>query len=488
MKIILVQPKIGYMDALRSAPAPPLGLLYAASKLTEAYEVELIDARLTDNLEGRLHEALTPDTLFVGVTSHTGPMIQSALHVSRLVKQLSGGVVVWGGVHASLAPEVTAADPAVDICVVGEGELTALELARALEAGRALDSVDGLVFEKNGRIVRTGIREPLAPEHWSEPAWELVDLSGYLPNYGGRRTLYYQLTRGCLHNCAYCYNVPFNHRRYRMPDHEVALDRLRRLRERVNFQELYFVDDNFFVDVEWSERISEGLSDLRVTWQLQGVDIGALLRMDRKVINRLFEQGCRRLTLGVETGSNRLRRLIRKQGTRDDVVRAIERFENSGILVFTSYMVGLPTETLEEIRETVNLALELVNRFDFVRCSPFYCYTPFPGTDCYKMAVQEGFLPPDSLEDWAKIGGWDYLTWERRSGDRVLGRRFFEGLNMSTLFIDRKIGDYSASKLMRLLFWAYRPVARLRARHLFFHLMPERWLMNRFYSHLLRER
>jgi radical SAM superfamily enzyme YgiQ (UPF0313 family) len=351
-----------------------------------------------------------------------------------------------------------------------------------------LDEVPGLVFSTDGeRVVQTSPREPLAPDEWSEPAWDLVDLSRYLPLYGERKTLFYQLTRGCLHNCSYCYNVPFNRRRYRMLDSGVAIDRLRRLREKVDFEEIYFIDDNFFVDVEWSERVTEGLSELGVTWQLQGVDVGILLRMDNQFIRRLHHRGCRRVTLGVETGSNRMRRLIRKQGTRDDVVRAVEKFRNSGILVFTSYIAGLPTETLEEMRQTVELALALIDRFEYVRSAPFYCYTPFPGTECYRMAVEQGFPPPEKLEDWARIGGWDYLTWERRLGDRVLGRMFFEGLNMATMFLDRKIADYSSSKVMNLLFKTYRPLARLRARHLFFRFMPERWLLNRFYEYLVRE-
>jgi radical SAM superfamily enzyme YgiQ (UPF0313 family) len=486
MKIILVQPRIGYMDALRSAPFLPLGLLSAASKLVQDFEVELIDARLTKNIEKRLIESLSNDTLFVGVTCHTGPMIRGALQVSRLVKQVSNVPVVWGGIHASLAPEETAADPAVDICVVGEGEQTTLELAEALKSGKELDSVKGIAFYRDGKVVRTATRDLLSPDRWSEPAYKLVDIQSYLPLYAGRRSLSFQASRGCLHRCGYCYNAPFNRRTYRKLDPEIALARLQKLKEMVDFSDVYFVDDNFLVDRDWSEKIAAGCSDLGLTWQIQGIDIGNLLRMPDVFFKRMRELGCRRLSVGVETGSNRIRRSIHKFGTRDDVVRAIGRLNGSGLDVYASFLTGLPGETIDDIRQTVELAFELVDRFDFVHCSPFYCYSPFPGTETYQAAIREGFVPPAKLEGWADTGSWDHFSWERKTPDRVLDRQFFEGLNTATLFIDRKIKKYSTSKMLSILFGLYRPIARFRTRHLFLDYMPERWLLRKFYDYLSR--
>jgi hypothetical protein len=204
--------------------------------------------------------------------------------------------------------------------------------------------------------------------------------------------------------------------------------------------------------------------------------------MDDDYITRIKSYGCQRLTLGIETASNRMRELIRKQGTRDDVVKAVSRFAGADMILYASFMVGFPSETRAEMKETVALALELIDRFDFFRCSPFYNYSPYPGTHGLQEAVRLGFTPPRSPEEWLRVGAFDDVSWERRDNGKVLGRSLFEGLNLTTLFIDGKVRDYSASFLVKFLSAIYRPIARFRAKHLFFRLMPERFFLNRFFN------
>ncbi len=483
MKVLLLQPQIGYMDSLRSAPGLPLGLLSAAAGLDQRTEVELLDARLEPDMGGRLAQSLREDPLLVGITCHTGPMIRGALELSRQVKTLSRAPVVWGGVHPSLAPEVTLSDPAVDICVRGEGEATLGDLAVALESGRSLEGIPGLAFRANGRVVVTPDRPQLTPDLWPEPRWDLVDVARYLPEYDGRRSLFFQASRGCPFRCSYCYNAPFNHRRFRLRPAPHVIESLQRLRGEHGFEDVYFVDDNFFVNLDWAQELVAGVCDLGLSWQVQGVDVASLLRMSPAYLARLAGLGCSRLTIGVETGSDHMRRQVGKQGTRADVVRAIARLRGTGIKVFTSFMVGFPGERLSEMRETVDLALELLDRFDFVRCSPIYCFTPYPGTSSYELAMRAGFRPPRSLEGWARVGSFDDFTWLEQTNDQVLDRETFLGLHAVTLLMDEKVRDYSTSPLLALLARAYRPIARFRARHLFFAAMPERrllrWLLER---------
>jgi hypothetical protein len=147
-------------------------------------------------------------------------------------------------------------------------------------------------------------------------------------------------------------------------------------------------------------------------------------------------------------------------------------------------MVGFPGETPEEMRQTVDLALQLTAQHSLVHCSPFYCYTPFPGTRAYDEAVVRGFHPPRSLDDWARCGGFDDYTWLDAAGGPPLGRDEFEALNMATLLMDHKVADYSSSRWVKLLASLYRPVARERARRLFFRFMPERRVLRSLYRRL----
>jgi radical SAM superfamily enzyme YgiQ (UPF0313 family) len=477
MKVLLVQPRIGYMDALRSAPGLPLGLLSVASAVPDHLEVELIDARLEPDLEGRLVRSLRQDPLLVGITCHTGPMIRSALEISRLVKRHSEAPVIWGGVHPSLAPQVTLSEPSIDVCVRGEGEATLGELIQTLEDGASPDTVAGLAFRRDGRVILTPNRPLLPAEQWPEPRWELVDVARYLPLYDGRPSLFYQASRGCPNRCSYCYNSPFNHQRFRHQPAAEVVASVTRLHRRHGFEDVYFVDDNFFVRLDWAAEVIRGIHGLGLTWQVQGVDIASLLRMDSAYIRHLGASGCSRLTIGVETGNDRMRRRMGKQGSRQDVIEAIGRLRGTGIRVFASFMVGFPQELRTEMQETVALALELLDRYDFVRCSPVYCFTPYPGTASYELAVEAGFRPPANLSAWSRIGSFDDFTWLEQAGNQELDRDTFLGLNAVTLLIDGKVRDYSTSRLLALLAALYRPVARFRARHLFFHAMPERWLL-----------
>lgn len=487
MKVLLVQPKIGYMDAMRSALSPPLGLIHAAAGLVGKYDVEILDARRVKNIEQELKCRLTDDLLFVGITSHTGPMIHGGIHIGRIVKAHSNVPVVWGGVHPTLAAENTLTEPSADICIIGEGEQTALELAAALAHGAPLDEIPGLAFRKNGIVFKTAQRALLDPDDWPDPPYDLVDMKNYLPDYEGRLSLFFQASRGCPFSCGFCYNDPFNRRKYRKLSTDTVLRRLRTLKRNTDFQDVYFVDDNFFVDLEWAMTIAKGLFELDLSWQVQGIDVGALLRMEDGYIDQIRKFGCRRLTVGVETASDRMRRLVGKHGTRQDVIRAISRFQNADMIVYASFLLGYPTETLDEIRQTVNLALTLTGKYDYVRCSPFYSYSPYPGTRGCIAAVEEGYTPPETLEGWADIGAFDSYSWPRKSNAKIMSRHFFESLNLAALFIDRKVVDYTRSGLVRILAGIYRRIARFRVRHLFFKLMPEKWLLLRYFKRFTRD-
>ena len=102
--VILVQPKLGEMDFLRTNPSLPLGLLSAATLISPKYKVKIIDQRISKNWKEILEANLNGGTLCVGVTSYTGTMIKCALEVCKFVRDISRAPIVWGGIHANLLP------------------------------------------------------------------------------------------------------------------------------------------------------------------------------------------------------------------------------------------------------------------------------------------------------------------------------------------------------------------------------------------------
>jgi anaerobic magnesium-protoporphyrin IX monomethyl ester cyclase len=476
-KIVLVQPRVGYMDNMRSKPALPLSLLHAAARAAERYQLVLIDQRVDPNWRARLEQEMQAEPLLVGITCYTGPMITRALEVARVARSANPEVpIVWGGVHVGLLPEQSLHHPLVDIVVRGEGEQSLLDLADALSEGRSLSEVSGISFIDQARYVATPAAPYLDVSTAPEIPYQLVDVRDYMPLYEGRRSLYMESSRGCPYACTYCYNVYFNDRKWRAQSPARVIERVRYVREQYGVEDVYFTDDDFFINQKRARAIIEGLCEIDVSWQVQGSDIVCIKKMDMELLKLLERSGFRRFTIGIETGSPRMRQLMQKQGSVDDIVATFEKLARFDFIIFGSFISNTPGETLEDIRLSVELIERLHHANPNFRNSPVYHYTPFPGTPMFEQAVGAGFVPPASFADWASF------SYEGNGFVHIGGQdpRFYERLYVATLLNDRKVDEYTVPWWIRLGAQIYRPIARQRLKHLYFDYMPEMLVARRF--------
>lgn len=472
-EIVLMHPRVGDMDELRSSPALPLSLLHAASLVSSEFEVDIVDMRRGPGWREKLKEVTGPETLLVGVTAFTGPMILWNLEMVKEAKKHTDAPVVWGGIHATMEPRSTLADPACDIVVIGEGEETLLELARALKNNTPLEKIRGIAFMRDGEMVTTPSRELLDLETMPEIPYELVDVSGYMPTYMGRKSLYFQSSRGCPHACTYCYNPGFNRRKWRAQSAGKTLERLRHVVEKYGVEDVYFVDDNIFLDLERDKKLVEGIKELGITWQIQGVDVIRIKKLDDDFIESLRASGLLRLTIGVESGCPRIRKLMGKAGSVDDIKETFRRLSKHDIIVFANLLGGVPTETAEELKQTSDLMLELLEIHPGACNSPVYIYTPYPGTRMYELACREGFRPPQDLRGWGEVMHWEVWNW-KKGGKKA--KRLHEGLYFASNFLDHKARTYNAPLPVRVASDIYRPIAKWRVKHFRFEFMLEKRL------------
>lgn len=476
-KIVLLQPRVGYMDSMRSKPALPLSLLHAASLAVQKYEVVLIDQRVRGDWQQRLVHELEQHPLLVGITCYTGPMLQRALELAQLVRDMAADVpILWGGVHVGLLPEQSVRHPLVDLVARGEGEDTLLRLADALASGGELAEVPGLSFLDGDRYVATPAAPYLDVSTAPEIPYDLVDIEDYLPLYEGRRSLYMESSRGCPYACTYCYNVYFNDRKWRAQSPERVIERVKYVRDRYGVQDVYFTDDDFFINPKRSRAIVEGMRQIDVSWQVQGSDIVCISKMDDDFLKLLKDSDFRRFTIGIETGSPRMRGLMKKEGSVDLIIRTFERLAKYNFIIYGSFISNTPGETLDDVRQSVELMAKLHSVNPNFRNSPVYHYTPFPGTPMFADAVAAGFKPPTSLE------GWGAFSYEGNGGTLPIGSEtsdFYERLYFTTLCNDRKVDEYTVPRLTRLAARIYRPIARMRLKHLYFDFMPEMMVARR---------
>lgn len=471
--LVLVQPGIGDMDMFRDNPTPPLGLLCAASLVCGEMEVRIVDQRADPDWRAALSSAIDGETVAVGFTAMTGGMILNALEAARAARGLCRAPLIWGGIHASLLPEQTAADGLADYVVEGEGELALAELARRLAAGTDTGGIPGVWRKEDGKAVGAP-RGPLLDLDALPPVpYHLVDMGKYTQTYRGRKMFFYQSSRGCPCKCAYCYNRAFSLGRLRAKSAERVLAELKDLRSRYDFSLVYLLDDNFFIDQRRAMAILSGLKELGLGCVLQGVDIETLARLSDADLDFIEAAGVVRMAIGVESGVDRVRtEILNKSGDLRLAREQIARFRNRKITVLCSFIVGLPGETPEEIRATMAFGLEVLRLGENFRIPQFYIFSPYPGTELFSGLERGGTAFPARLEEWGKYE-WDYSHLHE---SRPALKDFLERACFVSKFLDRKMDDYgSGARILKALYNAYRPLAWLRLRTGFLNPLPERW-------------
>ncbi|NOZ85805.1 MAG: B12-binding domain-containing radical SAM protein [Deltaproteobacteria bacterium] len=473
-QVVLMQPSVGDMDELRDAPHLPLGLLATAGNAVERWETVLVDQRLDGNWKESLEKAIGTDTLCTAITCMSGPQVRFALEMAKEVKQLTDAPVIWGGMHPSLMPGQVLASSLADIVVRGEGEITFYELLKVLEKKRSLEGILSVSFKDGGGAIRHNESRPLANDlaGLPEPAWNLVDLDLYRPGFLDRRSLNIELSRGCTRKCAYCYNHALSRSKLRTLLPEAAAKRLFDLHDQRGVDSFYVVDDNLFLNkgmaLGFAQILKECKRDIR--WQSQGMDIRTILSLKHTELELLVESGLNRISVGADSGSQRILKILRKAYTVEEVLEANRKLARFPIIVYYSFLSGIPGESEEDLERTLDLMLELTDQNSLARTSPVYNYFPLPGTELWQRLIAEyGFRPPATLDEWASVDyactNVDYLSGPMK---KKLGLGYFP-----TLFLDRKFDEYGAPSWIKLVADFYRPVARFRVKHKFFRFPVE---------------
>lgn len=483
--IILVFPQTGIWEKM--SLRLPLSLMHVAAPLEQAgFSVKIIDQRVEKGWRDILGNDLKEKPLFVGVTSMTGGQIEHALEISSFVKTISDAtVVVWGGVHVSLLPEQTLRNPSIDIGVIGEGDITAVELAQALSNKSSLRTVRGIIYKQKGKVTKTPARDFIADLDILPPVpYHLVDVSLYDSfSYKGERSLDLHTSRGCPFSCSFCYNTVYNKRRWRSFSAERTVEKIERVVNQYGINNVFFQDDNFCADLNRVEKIVSLIltKRLEIRFGLMGVRVDTLNRMDDSLLGALHRAGCINLDVGVESGSDRILSSIQKGITVDDVLRANEKIRRFPFNVKYTFIIGLPGEKHSEVRETLKLAqrLSATNKGAY---TPFYVATPYPGTQLSQEAEKLGYKPPGKLEDWRTF---NRDTWYLNNPS-WLSKQMMSKLRMITFIsflCNKNVTFKITNRMYRILFYIYYPIARLRLVTNFYRLPLElklEKLLNRF--------
>jgi anaerobic magnesium-protoporphyrin IX monomethyl ester cyclase len=466
LDVVLIQPKHRFSRDPRRRTNLPLGLLSVATPLDVAgYKVKIIVQETEPDWEATLLAELKTKPICVGITVMTGPQIWWGLKASEMVKRRSDVPVVWGGVHPSLTPRQTLENQYVDIVVQGEGEETFFELVGALANRRPLDKIMGIWYKDGGQIRQNQPRPFIDLNQQPPISYHLVDIKAHLETISGRRYLGIQTSRGCPFACAFCYNTCFNQRRWRALTAEQTLLRMKHMVDEYGVNGIRVRDDNFFVNPDRAHQILSGIlqQKLDITWDKGDIRLDLLSKIDDDFLGLIERSGCRFLSIGIESGSQRILDILRKEIDVSQALPVNRRLAKYNMIPKYQFLFGIPGETEADLAESAALMLRLVDENPKAR-EGLQVFVPYPGSELFDLAVQHGLAAPRKLEDWVAF------SWSNRRPDYPWlspeVARLIQTLSFCGVFLPGDRNLRPVSPFISLVARLYRPIARKRVRGL----------------------
>lgn len=391
----------------------PLCLLALSSTLREqGFEPQIIDAAVEPNYKQAIREAIA-DSICLGISVLTGPMIRGAIEAATLAKSLSPNTpVVFGGWHPTLLPGQTLAEPYVDVVVRGQGEITFCELVTAFENKSSLKDIAGISW-------KTGVMQTHNPDrpvrHLEEipiPAYDLVDFDAY-EKVEGKRRLAYATSIGCPYACNYCTDTVFYKRRFNALSAERVVRELTEIVTRYKIEEVALLDSNFPVDLRRAIAIAKGIveSGVKFQWTFQA-STDFICRMTEDEIRLLAASGVKHMGFGTESTSETVLKLMNKRHQRvDEMYETARRAAVGGIKVTFNLIFGYPGETEDDRQITFKTMSDVGRHYSNVRFSP-NIFTPYPGIPIWPQLRELGVEEPRTLKQWGNLAlGVNMLPW-----------------------------------------------------------------------------
>ena len=394
MKILLCYISHGASDAYHQYLLPA-GLVTMHAVLQGAgHDSRLVN--LSNCTAGEIRQLIRAERPeLVGISQFTHNRFESLDLAAAVKQEIPSCIVVFGGPHAGHRyREVLQRYSMVDLVVIGEGEETFLEVANTISGERdafaeQLKTVPGIAFRDKGDIVLTKGRVPIRDLDVLPPA----DLE---PEKALGIDLHQQMefiitSRGCPASCTFCASPHTWGKRLRFHSAAYIVDEIRRLRDRLGLIYFSIRDDTFTADrkrvLELCQRLLE--ENLYIMWNCQS----RVNAVDDEMLAMMKRAGCECVQFGIETGSERLLKLLNKSATREQMISASSAVRHVGINLSIYLISGIPGETNADIKDTENLIARLLPHDGQV--SPLAYY---PGTGLFRAAVRDGLISDDAFE------------------------------------------------------------------------------------------
>ena len=447
--LLITPPAFTFKNMPDINATPPLGLGYLAAMLeTRGIEVKIFDSlieglsneeRISDEIIrigasfGQIEDVIrifSPD--IVGVSNLFSRQAKNAEKLYEIAKKVDPRItVIAGGAHPTVVPEIVMKDKNVDYVILGEGEQTLIALVEHLEGKRRIEECDGIAF-------RDGDTVKIIPKTYfirdldaiPFPARHLLNMDKYAglsDSHGTRKHKIFSpivTSRGCPAGCTFCTAHQVWGREYRKRSPENVIEEMRELKTRYGVKELMIEDDNVTLDVNRAEKLFDLMISEKLGFEWDTPNGVAAFALNERLIEKMKKAGCYRINIAVESGNKDVLKNIIKKPLDLDKVRSIVKFARKIDLHISIYLIiGMPGETLEQMRESYRFVKNLGIYDAFVSIA-----TPYPGSALYDLCVKKGYIQQENLFDKLYITSCSIST-EEWTGEDVR-KVFLEGYRL----------------------------------------------------------
>ncbi len=406
MKVFFVEPPHKIWEFFRGhTPAP--GMTYVATYVEKDFDVKYIDA--TSGLERpwadleKIIRKEKPDV--VGLTSVATCFCYDALNAAHLIKLIDPSItVISGGSMMSFTAEQNLRSGYIDFVIMGEGEITVMELLKAIKKSKNGEQVDyssiqGIAYLPNGKVVYTESRPFIEDlDSIPMPNYDLLPMDKFSLPIIGENAFVISTSRGCGGNCSFCSEAKFWKNKWRGNSAKHIVDHMELLTKKYGKTTLMFGDNDFLWDPQRNEEFCEELERRK----LKDVHFWIQANPNKVVENKkllpwLKKLGLFQVMMGTESMSKEKLKHLRKTAGIETQLEAMKSIKDSGVILMTMMMWGDWNDDKSTLIDTWKFYNKYADTF------PLTAMTPFPGTDYYKEVEKKGIIADKDFSNFTMV-------------------------------------------------------------------------------------
>lgn len=385
MKITFIQPPYYNEDGTSRYPSIiPLAIPSMSTSLKKrGHKTEAIDIFLNNYSKSKVTEILSNTKTDLFAISALSSAYSYVIWLCDEIKRLHPDKkIIIGGSLATHNPKTVLNNSKADICVIGEGEKTIVELAENIP----FQKIKGIAFKKKDRIIWNSKRKQIGClDEIGFPDLKILDVERYINipltrEDWGKRSINLYTSRGCPFNCSFC-SISFPNVRLRSVKN--IREDIKTVIKKYKPDILLFPDELFTQSKQRTRKLCEEIKKHNIKWFCQGrVNI-----VDEELLRIMKDAGCIKIIFGIESGSQEILDSMNKRTTVKKNLAAIKACHKAGLAVSPQLMFGFPEENEETIEETIEFCKEAkIGRLFFS------ILTLLPGSELYDKCLKKGII------------------------------------------------------------------------------------------------